>query len=234
MFIMIRPAARGLAVVAVLGCLPAAADAQVWVGGSRPRRGSVEVSGGALVTAGQSLPAQAATLTVNPPAGLSSFELFTANPSIRPAIGAQGAVAVYLTRALALEGGVQFSRPRLEVELSGDAEDAPDLTASTAITEYVFSGSLVYHFGSSPRTVPFVAAGAGHLRDVHTGREVVETGTEYHGKVGLKMWFADPRRPQRLGLRAEAGLSVRDGGFSFDDEERRRTPTAAVSLLYLF
>jgi hypothetical protein len=224
---------RGLAVVAVLW-LPAASDAQVWVGGSTPRRGSVEISGGALVTAGQSLPSQAATLTVNPSTGLSSFDLFTSNPSLGPALGAQGTVTVYITRAFAVEGGMQFSRPRLDVELSADAEDAPDITASTTITEYVFSGSLVYHFGTAARTMPFVAAGAGHLRDVHTGNELVETGTEYHGKAGLKMWFADPRRPHRLGLRMEAGLSVRNGGFNFDDDERRMAPTGAVSLLYLF
>jgi hypothetical protein len=32
----------------------------------------------------------------------------------------------------------------------------------------------------------------------------------------------------------EAGLSVRNGGFNFDDDERRMAPTGAVSLLYLF
>jgi hypothetical protein len=47
------------------------------------------------------------------------------------------------------------------------------------------------------------------------------------------MWFAEARRPRRLGLRAELGMSMRDGGFSFD-EDRRLVPVASASLLYLF
>src|SRR5690606_6430711 len=137
----------------------------------------------------------------------------TSEPSLEPSLGAQGTVAVYVTRTLAIEGGVQFSRPELQVRLTGDFEDAPDVTASTTITSYLFTGSLVYHFGNSPRQVPFIAAGAGHIRDVHSGNEVLETGVEYHGKAGLKWWFG-PRRT--AGLRLEGGLSLRDGGFSYD------------------
>jgi hypothetical protein len=213
-----------------IAAIPALVDAQVYVRSDRPRLGTVEVSGGGTWAGGQDLTGAAATLTVNPAGGRTSFEQFDSDPTLDPAFGVQGTVAVYLTRALAIEGGVQFSRPELKVRLSNDFEDAPDVTASTMISTYVFTGSLVYHFGSSGRTVPFIAAGAGHLRDVHTSNELVETGTEFHGNAGIKMWF-DRRR--KLGLRAEGGLSVRDGGFSFEDE-RRTVPTAAVSLLYLF
>lgn len=206
------------------------ANAQVWVAGTGPRPGSAEISGGGFWSAGQSLPASAATLTVNPTSGLSSFDLFEVDPSLDPAIGALGTVGVYITRSLAVEGGVQFSRPKLNVRLTNDAEDAPDVTASTTITSYLFSGSLVYHFGNAGRTVPFIAGGAGHIRDVHSGNEVVETGIEFHGKVGFKSWFG---RMRKFGFRAEGGVSVRDGGFSYD-EERRIVPTAAASLLYLF
>lgn len=214
----------------VILSLPAMADAQVWIGSQKPRPGSVEVSGGGFWTGGQDLPAQAATLTVNPTGGLPSFQLFSADPSLDPVIGVSGTVAVYLTRALAIEGGLQVSRPKLTVSLVDDFEDAPDVHASTTMTEYVFTGSLVYHFGGPSRTVPFVAAGAGHLRDVHVSNGLVETGTEYHGAAGVKLWFANRRK---LGLRAEAGLSIRQGGFSYD-EKRRIVPVAAASLLYLF
>jgi hypothetical protein len=118
----------------------------------------------------------------------------------------------------------------MKVQLSDDAEDAPDETATARMTSYVFSGSLLYHFGRSARTVPFVAAGAGHVRDVHSGNELVETGVEYHGKAGVKMWFNARRK---LGFRAEGGLLLRSGGFDYDDE-RRIVPTAAVSLVYLY
>ena len=218
------------AVIVFLAIAPSLADAQVFIRGARPRAGSVEVSGGGLWTGGQSLPSSAAVLTGNPGAGDVSLELFTADPSLEPTVGALGTVAVYVTPRIALEGGVQFARPNLTIALSDDFEDAPDVTASTTVTSYLFTGSVVYHFGRSTRNVPFVAAGAGHVRDVHAGNEVVETGLEYHGRAGVKLWFG-PRRT--AGLRLEAGLSLRDGGFSFD-EERRFVPTAAASFLYLF
>jgi hypothetical protein len=221
---------RLLTLLALLSAAPALADAQVFIRGARPRAGSVEVSGGGLWTAGQSLPSSAAVLTGNPGAGDASFELFSADPSLEPSLGAIGTVAVYVTPRIAIEGGVQFARPKLTIALSDDFEDAPGLTASSTVTSYLFTGSVVYHFGRSTRNVPFVAAGAGHVRDVHTGNELVETGMEYHGRAGVKLWFG-PRRT--AGLRLEGGLSLRDGGFSFD-EERRFVPTAAASFLYLF
>ncbi len=126
---------------------------------------------------------------------------------------------------------MQYSRPTLSVTLSDDFEDAPSLTATTAITQYLFTGSVVYHFGTSPSAVPFIAVGAGHLRDVHNGNELLDTGIEYHGNVGVKWWTGSGRG--RIGVRAEGGLSMRTGVFDFDDE-RRVVPTGAVSLAYLF
>jgi hypothetical protein len=220
------------AVIAVLVVsVPVAADAQVWVGKPKPQRGSVEISGGGTWTSGQSLPQSSATLTVNPSGGSSSFEQFDSEATMDPAFGVHGAVAVYITRALAIEGGVQFSRPRLDIRLTNDFEDAPDVTATSTISSYLFTGSLIYHFGAATnKMVPYIAGGAGHLRDVHSGNELVETGTEYHGKAGVKMWFG---RTRAFGLRLEGGISVRDGGFSLEDE-RRYAPTAAASLVYLY
>ncbi len=91
----------------------------------------------------------------------------------------------------------------------------------------------MWHFGEfhDGLGVPFVAGGAGYIRDLHEGSELVETGTEYHALAGLKWWFSD--RPRRLGVRGEAGLSIRDGGFDFR-EGRRTVPIASLSLAYLF
>lgn len=207
------------------------ADAQVWFGKSGPRAGAFEISGGGTWSAGQDLDPRAATLTPNPGTGSSSFELFGADPSLKPVFGAQALVGYYVTRAFAIEAGMHYSRPTLSVELSDDFEDAPSLTATTSITQYLFTGTAVYHFGSSASMTPFIAAGAGHLRDVHNGNELLETSVEYHGKVGVKWWTGSGRT--RMGLRAEGGVSMRSDGFSFD-EDRRVVPTAAVSLAYLF
>jgi hypothetical protein len=226
-----RTSVPGFLVAALLLGGTTDAAAQLYVGSGGPRRGAVEISGGGIWSAGQDLASREALLTGNPGSGLNSVRLFTSEPSLDPVIGAQALVGVYVTRTLAIEGGVQYSRPTLSVRLGDDFEDAPDVTATTAITQYLFTGSVLYHFGRPGRVAPFIAAGAGHLRDVHAGNEVVETGTELHGKLGVKIWTGDGRR--RFGIRAEGGLSMRNGGFNFD-EDRRIVPTAAVSLAYLF
>lgn len=227
-----RAVAKGLMAVlaSTLVCVPDLAFAQVFIGGAAPRPGSMEVAGGGLWTAGQSLSSTPASLTPNPAGGQSSFDLFNSEPRIGQAFGGQALLAVYVTRSLAIEGGFQYSRPTLEVRLEDDFEDAPDVTASTSINAYLFTGSLVYHFATRGNTVPFVAAGAGHIREAAAGNEAIETGVEYHGKVGVKSRFG---RLRRWGWRAEAGISVRDGGFSFEDDVRV-APGAAFSLLYLF
>lgn len=212
--------------------LPTPAAAQVWVGNEAPRRGSVELSGAALWSGAQDLAERYATLTGNPGAGDSSVDLFTSDPRVTPTVGAQVSLGVYLTRAVSIEGGVRYARPEISVRLSDDFEGAPDVTATSTLTQYVFTGSVLMHFGGEGRVRPFIAAGAGHLRDVHEGNELVETGLEYHGKAGVKMWFGSGRG--KLGIRAEGGLAVLDGGFSFDEAERRVVPTATVGLSYLF
>ena len=218
-----------LPVVVVLGATNAAA--QTWVGRSGPRAGAVEISGGGTWSAGQDLGERAATLTPNPGSGSSSFDLFQTDQRLKPVFGAQALVGYYITRAFAIEGGIQYSRPKLSATFSDDFESSPSVTATTTITQYIFTGSAVYHFGKSPKVVPFVALGAGHLRDVHNGNELIETGTEYHGNVGVKWWTASAGG--RLGVRAEGGVSMRTGVFNFD-EDRRVVPTVAVSLAYLF
>ena len=225
-----RRVARISALALTLMCVPTLAAAQVFIGQAAPRAGTVEFAGGGLWVAGKTLSSVPASLTPNPTGGQSAFELFSAEPRIGQAFGAQALLAVYLTPSLALEGGFQYSRPTLEVRLGDDFEDAADVTASTTINSYVFTGSLVYHFTTQGKTVPFIAAGAGHIRDAAAGYEVVETGIEYHGKVGVKSWFG---RVRTWGWRAEAGISVRDGGFSVEDDVRI-APGAAFSLLYLF
>jgi hypothetical protein len=220
----------GLLLAAVLLGAGSAA-AQGWVGRGGPRPGAIELSGGGTWSAGEDLGQRAATLTPNPGSGSSSFDLFQTDQKLKSVFGGKALVGYYITRAFAIEGGFHYSRPTLSVELSDDFEGAPSLTATTSITQYLFTGSAVYHFGKSPSVVPFVAVGAGHLRDVHNGNELVETGVEYHGNFGVKWWSGSGRG--RIGVRAEGGVSMRTGVFDFD-EDSRVVPTAAVSLAYLF
>lgn len=217
--------------VAVLTAAPS--FAQVYVGKPSPRAGSVEVAGGVGAASGEDLPDVAATLTRNPSTGTGGFDLFQSDPSLTTAFGVQARIGVYVSSRIAIEGGVQYSRPKIEVRLSGDFEDAETTTASEDVTSYLFTGSVLYHFGKATGQLrPFVAAGGGHVRDVHDGNGVVDTGAEFHAGGGFKWWLTKGRG-SKIGLRADILASIRNGGIGTEDG-RRVVPTAAFSLAYLF
>ena len=109
-------------------------------------------------------------------------------------------------------------------------EDAPDTTAEETLSQYLFDGSIVWHLGKG-RAVPFLFGGAGYLRELHEDDALLEEGLEYHAGGGIKWWFGERRRG--VGVRAEAGVSIRDGGFDFKDGQRI-VPTAGGFLFYAF
>jgi len=226
------------AVAMLLVPTSAAAQARRPPGARRPARpaphaGSWEIGGGFLWQGGFDLGDRDAELTRNPATGTGPYDLFTSASSLGAGIGVQGRIAGYVSRNLAIEGGARITFPTLDIHLSGDVESARDLTATETLTQYVFDGSLVWHFAPfhRGRAVPYVAGGAGYIRDLHEGSALIETGAEYHALAGLKWWLSS--RPRRLGIRGEAGVSIRDGGFDFR-EGRRTVPVASASLIYLF
>jgi hypothetical protein len=229
----VRRTAAGLIAAAVSPAVAANASAQIRRGRDTPRAGSWEIAGGFIWTGGIDGPDRAAELTRNGETA-GGFDLFKSSSRISGAPGGGAALGFYLSRALALEAGVRYSRPRLTIGLSGDFENADPVSADEILTRYVFTGSVVLHLRQMSigrRAVPYVSVGAGHIRDLHQGNELIETGTEYHAVGGLKYWFGAARR--RFGVRGDAGVSISDGGFDFKDE-RRVLPIASASLVCLF
>jgi Outer membrane protein beta-barrel domain len=204
--------------------------AQVFLTREVPRKGSVEVSGGGVFQGGTDLTNQTATLTRNPSTGSEPLELFRADTTVATGYGIQGRIGYYFTRTISIEGGVQLARPDLRVRLSGDFEGAVPTVATESINSYLFTGSVLYHMGRG-KLRPFLIGGAGHVRDLHDGDELIETGLEYHAGGGIKWWFGSGR--QRVGFRAEGLFSMRDGGVG-GEEDLRTVPTATVSLAYVF
>jgi hypothetical protein len=222
---------RGCLALAVIACSALPASAQ-FIGRPMPRQGTMEFTGGAVFHGGSDEPNLAAALTRNPTTGSSALTLFNADVELKPAFGLQAHLGVYLNPRISVEGGVQVAKPKLEVRLTDDFEAALDETAAETITTYLFTGSVLSHFGgANTRVHPFVLGGAGHVRDLHEGNDLVETGLEYHGGAGVKWWLGKGR--PKSGIRADVGVSVREGGYGTEDGHRI-VPTAAFSFVYLF
>ena len=227
-----RPGRIAVLVPILLLGVAGVALAQFPAGPSTPRSGSWEAAGGVTWSGNINGPDSTAELTENSQSS-GGFELFTSESRLRNGAGLWTTLGYYFSRSVALEAGFRYSKPELTYQLSGDAEDAPDTTASESLSRYVITGSVVVHLGgwSSGRVVPFVAGGAGYIRDLHENAELVETGTEYHAVAGLRYWFGTARR--RFGVRGQAGFSITDGGFDFRDSSRT-LPIASASVVYLF
>lgn len=230
--------ARGVALAAlcsIVFVLPVAAQVRPGPApaGPAPRAGSVEIGGGVAFGGGFDLGDAAADLTRNTSGATTGpFTQFVTAGELGSAPGIEGRLAYYFSRQFAVEGGVSFSQPVLTYDISGDTEGASDVSAEETLDRFLFSGSALWHFGRpAARAVPFIFGGAGYLRELHEGRELVETGTEYHAGAGVKVWFGNARR--RFGLRGDAGVSLRDGGVDAEDGFRA-VPLAAASLIFLF
>jgi len=192
-----------------------------------------EVGGGVVWVGGVDFGRATAEETRNPGTGSGPFDLFVTDNELGAAPGLVARVGYNVTPVVGVEGGIRVTRPELTYKASADAEEATDITATETLTQWVFDGSIVLHLTgltfAGGRGVPFIAAGAGYLRDLHDGSELLETGTEYHGTAGVKVWFG---ARARAGFRAEGGVSNRDG---FDLSSKRRTvPVASASLTYRF
>ncbi len=187
------------------------------------------MSGGGVFVGGYGLEERKAELTPN--TGSPGFDLFTTDNEVRQAFGVQARVGFVVTPAIVVEGGLRVTRPVYQVRVSGDAENAADLTVEETLSQYVFDASVVWQFSPGGRAVPFVFGGAGYLRELHEEDALVEEGVEYHAGVGLKWWFGQSGR--RFGLRGEGGISIRDGGFDFKDGQRV-VPVVGGSVIYTF
>ena len=225
---------RACGVALVVFASGAAAPVMAQSGTAAPaQRSRLELSGGVVLVGGYDLGESAAELTPN--SGSTPFDEFTTENRVRRAVGVTARIGFVVTPALVVEGGLRFTRPVFEVRVSGDVENAADATIEETLSQYVFDGSVVWHFTraafGSGRALPFVFGGAGYLRELHQEDALVEEGLEYHAGGGMKWWFGQGSR--RVGLRGEVGISIRDGGFDFKDGQRV-VPTAGGSLIVAF
>ena len=144
-----------------------------------PHAGTWEIGGGFWWSGGFDIGDRTAELTRNPDTGTGPLDLFTTSNTLGSGIGFQGRLGAYVSKSLAIEGGIRVTRPKLQISISGDFESAPDQVAEETITEYIFDGSVVWHLTqatfSKGKGVPFVSGGAGYIRDAHEANQLIET-----------------------------------------------------------
>jgi hypothetical protein len=192
------------------------------------RRVVVEVGGGIL--GGAALGSADANLRANATTK-QPYRLFSTSTRITPARSVHLRVGFALNRRFAVEGGAVFSRPAIRTSLSADVEGAPAVAVDERVDQYFIETSLLVRLDEirlGSRTIPFLAGGAGYLRQLHQGLTFIEEGHFYHLGGGVKHWLLARDRGfvRAAGLRADGRVYVLVSGISFDGRSR---PHAAVS-----
>jgi hypothetical protein len=207
-----------------------------------PRARSFELSAGGIALGPVDFGSATASLVANQSAAPEST-LFRAASSLGTGAGLDGRVAFHITRALAVEGGFVWTRATLESRITSDVEGAPNVTVAQELDTYLIEASAVWHLNAlafaGGRALPFVAGGAGYLRQLDEEQMLTDDnpGTVYHAGGGVKYFFIQRQRGfiRGLGLRGDARLYVRSGGVELDEDTTRRNQWAlAAALLVRF
>jgi hypothetical protein len=217
------------AVLALIAVLAGATPVRTQTAPDRPLH-RFEASIGALWLAAAELGARDADLRGNA-SPTTDFRLFSADTRLEAAPGFDARVGFWLTRSLAIEAGLVRTVPEMRTRVTGDAEDAEDLTLAEDVDQYFIDAAAVLmldRFSIGTRTVPFVSGGAGYLRQLHEGRTLIETGQAYHVGGGLRHWLRvnDSGFLRALGARVDARLYLLVNGVAFEDGAR---PHGAIS-----
>ncbi|MEX2272777.1 MAG: hypothetical protein WD690_14995 [Vicinamibacterales bacterium] len=201
-----------LAAALLLGCtLPCAAQA---------RKGSVEVAAGGVWFSGADLGGSTATL--ERPGG-GEFDLFTTDTRLEGAFGGAATMSFFVASRLAVEAGISYARPNMSTRVSDDAEDAEPITSVIGLQQYIVEGNLRWYLARARgKWQPFLRAGGGYLRQLDDSNAHVETGTTVQAGLGADRTFRERAagRLRRIGLRADARVIGRSGGFDVDDKLR--------------
>jgi hypothetical protein len=192
--------------------------------------GRVEVAVGGSWAGPIRLGSEAARLTT---AEGGSRVLFETRSDLTARPGIEAAVHFRVVRFLRIGATVLSSRARLETRISADAEGAPETTVSERVTEFAIGGAILADLRPSAggRARPFISAGAAHLRHLHEGRPLVETGETYH--VGGGLDYLLRQRGRAVGMRADVRAVLRSRGLLFD-AAIHVSPAAVGSLFVRF
>jgi hypothetical protein len=210
-----------LAAIVVL----AASAGSVWAQAAvdRPVR-RIEADAGAGILGGGGLGSADANLRRNDPVR-ETFRLFATSSDVGRAPLWLVRLAFPFNRRFAIEGALTKATPGVRVSATSDFEGAPSITTTETIDQYFIDGSVLVMLDElqiGTRAVPFAAAGAGYLRQLHEGQRLVEQGQVYHAGGGMKYWLLTRKAGavRSAGLRADARAYFLRGGISFDNRPR--------------
>jgi hypothetical protein len=176
-----------------------------------------EMTGGGGLHTGTDLGSRSADLRANSTTP-QPFTLFTTQSGLSRTWLADVRVGFVVSPRVTVEGRLGYSRPSLETSVSADTEGAASITVVERVDQYVIDAGIVVRLDEMRigRLTPYVAGGAGYLRQLHEGLTAIEQGHVYHvgGGVTRDIFTRNRGVVRAAGLRVDARVYFLSGGIS--------------------
>ena len=128
-------------------------------------------------------------------------------------------VIVGLTSAIDAEGAVAYGRSHFTTRITQDPE-ASNAAISGSVSVYLLEAGVAAHLArwQRGRSVPFVSAGAGYLRQIHDGQTLIDGGPSGYVGGGARMRLGGDtaRGLKSAALRLELRATILGGGSTLD------------------
>jgi hypothetical protein len=192
-----------------------------------------DLTGSLFLTGATDFGSRPATLTGNEP-GNPDFTLFSTTTRLGSGVGPEARLAVALSKAFSVEGAFSWVRQTLETRITGDAENAPNTTATQPISTASVGADALVRLTSigfaNGRGVPFVLAGAGYFRQTDDHQVLDASGAYFEVGGGLRYVFSERAAgfPRALALRGDGRVIVRSNAFDPIDMNGSRTTWAVT------
>jgi hypothetical protein len=184
----------------------------------------LDVSGSAGYFTGLELGEADATLRGGA-AAAPTVSFFTTETRLTGSPVGEARIGVWISRRLAVEGRLGYSRPALQTSVRADAEGAAPVTVVERIDQYVVDAGVLVRVDKVrvAGLVPFAAGGAGYLRQIHEGLALIEEGHVYYlgGGVNRDLMTRGHGVIRAAGLRADARVYFVSGIASRNDRTTR-------------
>ena len=165
------------------------------------------------------------------------YRVFTTSSRFGSALALDLRAAVDLTRRFGLEAHALYGHPELQTEVTGDVENAPPVTAVERIDHYLIDGGILIKLDELRVRgwQPFVAAGAGYLRQLHEGLTLTEDGQVFYVGGGVRTTIVTRTKGfvRGLGVRGDVRFNILSGGITVEDKARQQL-SASASFFVVF
>jgi hypothetical protein len=164
------------------------------------------------------------------------FPFFRNDVTLGPGPGLEAHFGRSLGARLSVEATGAWTFTEIRTKVSGDAENAPDVTLTEDLSRFSVEGSVLWRVAGDRRRSLSIRGGAGWMRELAGDATLAENGVIGNLGAAVKYWWGPSSSIQRrrLGLRLDGRAVLRSGGVELGSSGVHVAPAASADLMIGF